>query len=82
MDYIGKTLSVEGTLYGLTEEEKNKIVQEMEVEPHIDFEHGTWRMDMVLGGKKVGYIDKHNKEIKLSLSPEEVEEILGQPTIS
>ncbi|MBI5587044.1 MAG: M23 family metallopeptidase [Deltaproteobacteria bacterium] len=80
--YLDVPTAIEGTIYDLTEEEKNKIVQKMEVEPHIDFEHGTWRMDVVLGGKKVGHIDKHNKEIKLSLSPEEVEEILRQSTVS
>lgn len=79
--YLDVPTAIKGTLYGLTEDEKNKIVQKMKVEPHIDFEHGTWRMDVVLGGRKVGYIDQHNKEVILSLSPEEVEEILGQPSI-
>lgn len=79
MYYIGRTLSVDGTIYDLTDEEKDKIAQRMAVDPHMDLERGIWWMDVTLGGKRVGRIDKHNKEIKLSLSPEEVEDILRQP---
>jgi len=72
-DYIGQTITIK---YPLTEEEMKKIQDSLDVDPVIDFKRGIYRFDLYLGKKKVGYFDKHNKEVKLSLSPEEFEKIL------
>jgi hypothetical protein len=70
---------VEGTQYDLTDEEMSMIQDRLDIDPVIDFKRGIYRFDTYLGGKKVGYFDKHTKEIRSSLSPEELEEILRKP---
>jgi hypothetical protein len=80
--YIGKTIPVEGTIYDLTDKEMSMIQERLDIDPVIDFEKGIYRFNAYLGGKKVGYFDKHTKEIKLSLSPEELEDLLRKPPIS
>lgn len=57
-----------------------RLKDRLEFDPVYDAEQGTWRMDVSLGGKKVGYLDKHTKEIKVSLSEKEFEELLKSPT--
>ena len=74
--FIGQTIAIK---YPLTEEEMKNIQDSLDVDPVIDFKRGICRFDLYLGKKKVGYFDKHNKEVKLSLSPEEFEKILTSP---
>jgi murein DD-endopeptidase MepM/ murein hydrolase activator NlpD len=76
-DYLGINKTIE---YPLTDEEMSKIQDSLDIDPVIDFKRRIYRFDAYLGGKKVGYFDKHKKEIKLSLTPEELEEILRNPT--
>jgi murein DD-endopeptidase MepM/ murein hydrolase activator NlpD len=74
--YLGSTKTIE---YPLTDEEMSMIQDRLDIDPVIDFKRGIYRFDAYLGGKKIGYFDKHTKEIRLSLSPEELEEILRKP---
>lgn len=73
-DYIGQKVIIE---YDLTEEEIGKIRDSLDIEPVIDFERGVYRFDLYLNGRKVGYFDKQNKEVKASLTPVELDKILG-----
>ncbi|NIR16565.1 MAG: M23 family metallopeptidase, partial [Desulfobacterales bacterium] len=77
-DYIGRIITLE---YAFTDEEMKKILNRVNIAPVIDLKRGTWHMDVTIDGKKVGRIDKHTKELKLSLSSKEQEEILRKPVL-
>lgn len=74
MKYIGHTETIE---YDFTEEEIGKIRDSLDIEPVIDFERGICRFDLYLDGRKAGFFDKQNKEVRASLTPEELNRILG-----
>ena len=65
----------------IDEDLKERVLERMELDPHIDFERGTWWVDVTLAGRKMGRLDEHNKEVNFDLSPEEIEEILMQPPL-
>ncbi len=69
-NYLGSTITIE---YPLTEEEKKKIRDSLDINPVIDFKGRAYRFDLYLGKRKVGYFDKDNKEVRTSLSAEELE---------
>lgn len=73
-DYIGQTKTIE---YDFTEEEMGKIRDHLDIEPVIDFERGICRFDLYLDGRKVGFFDKQNKEVRASLTQGELDRILG-----
>lgn len=73
-DYIGQKVTIE---YNFTEEETGKIRDRLDIEPIIDLESGICRFDLYLGGKKVGYFDRQNREVKASFTPGELEKIMG-----
>ncbi|MBI1912639.1 MAG: M23 family metallopeptidase [Deltaproteobacteria bacterium] len=73
-DYVGQKVIIE---YELTEEEIGKIHDSLDIEPIIDFERGICRFDLYLDGKKVGFFDKQKNEVNASLTPEELNRILG-----
>ncbi len=73
-DYIGQTITIE---YDSTKDEIGKISDSRYIEPIMDFERGVYRFDLYMGGKKVGFFDKQNKEVNASLTPGELDKILG-----
>ncbi|MBI1911990.1 MAG: M23 family metallopeptidase [Deltaproteobacteria bacterium] len=74
MKYIGHIETIE---YDFAEEEIGKIRDSLDIEPVIDLERGICRFDLYLDGRKVGFFDKQNKEVRASLTPGELDRILG-----
>lgn len=73
-DYIGERITIE---YALTEEDMSKILSHIDIDPVIDFERGTYRFDLYLRSRKVGYFDKHNQEVRVRFATGELDQILG-----
>ena len=74
MKYIDHIKIIE---YDSTEVEIDKISDSLYIEPIMDFERGVYSFDLYLGGKKIGVLDKQNKEVKASLTTGELEKIMG-----
>jgi hypothetical protein len=80
--YLFRTLSVEGTLRDaddLEEQVTDRITQVMELVPTVKPENRFWRMDVMVYGKYIGYLDTRNQEITLKYSIFEAIDILRKP---
>ena len=81
-DYLFRTLSVEGTIADaddLQDQVRDRIQEVMELVPTVKPENRFWRMDIMVYGKYVGYLDTRNQEITLEYTILEAIELLHKP---
>jgi hypothetical protein len=81
-DYLFRTLSAEGTIVDaddLQDQVRDRIQEVMELVPTVKPENRFWRMDIMVYGKYVGYLDTRNQEITLKYTILEGIELLRKP---
>lgn len=83
-DYLFRTLSVEGTVRDaddLGEQVTERIHQVMEFVPSIKKKDMSWRLEVMVYGVRLGYLDTRNNEITAEFTILEGIELLRKPLI-
>ena len=81
-DYLFRTLSVEGTIIDaddLQDQVRDRIQEVMELVPTVKPENRFWRLDIMVYGKYMGYLDTRTQELALRFSIFEAIELLHRP---
>lgn len=77
-NYLGSKVTIE---YGVSPDVMSKLRERLDIDPHMDLKNSTWWVDVVLAGNKVGRIDERNREIRVSMSIAEIDEVLSRPAL-
>ena len=75
-DYIDEEKIVE---FPMNNEEISTLLDYMDFAPVFDIESGVLAVDVSLGSRRLGRIDKNNNEINVSMTPGELDIILSSP---
>lgn len=81
-DYFFRTHSVEGTILDLDDlqdQVRNRVEEVMELVPTLKPENRRLRLDIMVYGKYMGYLDTRNQSLNLNFTFDQALEVLRKP---